>query len=170
MRALIVYESLFGNTEAIARAVAAGLSDDYEVTVAEVGETPTAAGIDLLVVGAPTHAFGLSRAATRQDAVRQGATRAATTGLREYLDAVQGIPAGLAFAAFDTRVGRPFSGSAARKADRRLRRLGARPACPPESFLVTGTAGPLVEGERKRAESWAAHLATHLASTSGRAA
>ena len=162
MRALIVYESLFGNTEAVARAVAAGLSDEYEVTVTEVAEMPSAAGVDLLVVGAPTHAFGLSRPATRQDAVKQGATRPARTGLREYLDTADGITSRTVFAAFDTRVGKPFSGSAARKAGRRLRKLGARPVCPPESFLVTGTSGPLVDGEQKRAESWAAHLATAL--------
>ncbi|MBM2622790.1 flavodoxin domain-containing protein [Actinoplanes sp. LDG1-06] len=157
MRALVLYESMFGNTATAAKAVAAGLADLFDVSVAEVGEAPSLVGVDLLVVGAPTHAFGLSRTATRKDAVRQGATGKAERGLREYLGAVEGLD-GLAVAAYCTKMNRPFTGSAARKADRLLRQRGARPVCPPENFLVTGVSGPLVDGEVKRAEYWGARL------------
>ncbi|XVU28091.1 flavodoxin family protein [Actinoplanes sp. CA-054009] len=165
MKALIVYESLFGNTEAVARAVADGLKDLFEVQLAEVREMPSADGADLLIVGAPTHAFGLSRPRTRQDAARQGETRPGTAdvGLREYLDVSPPRP-GLAAAAFDTRIGKPFvPGSAAHKAHRRLRRLGARMIRPPESFRVDGTTGPLATGELDRARTWAAEIAADRA-------
>ncbi len=61
MRALVVYESMFGNTEAVARAVAGGLSGSMEVEVYEVSRAPSpvTGPIDLLVVGGPTHAFSL---------------------------------------------------------------------------------------------------------------
>lgn len=164
MQALVVYESMFGNTELVARAIAGGLGDACDVKIADAATIPSAAGMDLLVVGAPTHAFGLSRPSTRQDAARQGTIRpgAAEVGLREYLD-VSPMLTGLAAAAFDTKVDRPrLPGSAARKAHRRLRRLGCRMLAPPESFPVTGTKGPLVEGAAERARQWAIRLAAAL--------
>ncbi len=161
MRALVVYESLFGNTETVAHAVADGLRARFEVTVADAGTMPRADGVDLLVVGGPTHAFGMTRPATRQDAVRQGASRteAVEAGLREWLDRSPQL-AGIAAAAFDTRVDRPLVGSAARKAHKRLRRLGCRMLVPAESFAVTGTPGPLADGERERARQWGADVAS----------
>jgi len=82
--------------------------------------------------------------------------------LREYLD-VSPLLTGLAAAAFDTRMNMPLvPGSAAHKAHRRLRRLGCRMLCPAESFRVTGTTGPLVDGEIERARQWAARLAVTL--------
>ncbi|MCF0091453.1 hypothetical protein B0E54_00260 [Micromonospora sp. MH99] len=150
-----MYESMFGNTEAVARAVADGMARHAEVTIADIGAMPMVSGMDVIVVGGPTHAFGLSRPATRQDAVRQGATRrdAATVGLREWMDASADLH-GVAAAVFDTKVDKPFSGSAARKAERRLRRLGCRLLVPSESFHVVGTPGPLADGERERARRW----------------
>jgi flavodoxin-like protein len=164
MKALVVYESMFGNTETIARAVADGLGEAAEVVLADVATLPSTAGVDLLVVGAPTHAFGLSRPATRQDAGRQGTVRSGSTdvGLREYLDVSPGL-AGLAAAAFDTRIDTFWiPGSAAHKAHRRLRRLGCRMVGPAASFRVTGTAGPLAAGEVDRARQWAGRLAALL--------
>src|SRR4051812_12631729 len=98
MKALIVYESMFGNTKEIARGVADGLGEVFEVSFAEVTSDPPVVDVDLLVVGAPTHAFGLSRPRTRQDASRQGLVSPAVVkfGLREYLDrspALSGIRA-----------------------------------------------------------------------------
>ena len=75
-RALVVYESMFGCTEQVTRAVAAGLEEGgCDVVVQHVRDTgqPRDLTFDLLVVGGPTHAFSLSRPSTRQDAVRQGA-------------------------------------------------------------------------------------------------
>ena len=73
MRALIIYESMYGNTHAIAAAIARGLEPGNEVTVVPVaGATPELLdGADLIVAGGPTHVHGMSRAATRRSAVDQ---------------------------------------------------------------------------------------------------
>ncbi|PRY30618.1 flavodoxin family protein [Pseudosporangium ferrugineum] len=161
MKALIIFESMFGNTQSIAHAVAEGLGDAYDVRVADVATMPRAYGVDLVVVGGPTHAFGMSRPSTREDARRQGTVRegAVAAGLREYFDCSP-VLHGLAAAAFDTKINKPLvPGSAARKAQKELRRLGCRIVLPAEHFLVTGTGGPLLEGERERARQWGAALA-----------
>jgi hypothetical protein len=165
MQALVVYESMFGNTERIARAIAEGLWETFDVTVTDVSSMPPASGMDLIVVGGPTHAFGLSRPASREQAQRQGTIRpgAAEVGLREYLVCSPTLP-GIAAAAFDTKVDKPFlPGSAAHRAQRHLRRLGCRIVQPARSFLVTGTTGPLVEGEEKRARNWGIAVAAAAA-------
>ena len=170
MKALIIYESLFGNTKAVAEAVADGLRDTFEVELAEPGSMPPAADRDLLVIGAPTHAFGLSRPSTRQDAAKRGEIRpgAADVGIREYLDVSPLLP-NLPAAAFDTRVNKPrLPGSAARKAHRRLRRLGCRLVSSPTSFWVTGTEGPLLEGELERAREWGVRLAAAARGTTSK--
>jgi hypothetical protein len=161
MKALVIYESMFGNTEAVARAVADGLSGRFDVTVADVRSAPPVQGNDLIVVGGPTHAFGMSRPTSRRDAVRQGAASDATTGIREWLSTVAHL-AGVPAAAFDTRVDKPLVGSAARKAHRALRRLGCRMVVPAESFFVTGTPGPLTEGEQQRARRWGQFVAASV--------
>jgi hypothetical protein len=163
MRALVVYESMFGNTETIARAVADQLRERWEVTLSDVREAPSAERMDLLVVGAPTHAWGLSRPSTRADAGRRGTVRDGATerGLREYLD-LSPVLTGVAAAAFDTRVGKRWSGAAARPAQRQLRRLGCRILVPAEGFQVAGVTGPLLDGERERAGRWAARLTASL--------
>jgi len=155
MKALVVYESMFGNTGRVARAVAEGMSGRLRVVVADVVTAPAVDGVELLVVGAPTHAFGLSRPQTRGSAVQQGGSSAALeVGLREWLSGVGRLD-GVRVAAFDTRVARPrLPGSAARAAHRLLRRRGGRPVEPPASFFVSGTPGPLIEGELDRARSW----------------
>ena len=164
MKALIVYESLFGNTELVAQAIADGLRDTFEVTVTDVATMPRAFGMDLLVVGGPTHAFGLSRPSTRDRATQQGTVRAGATdvGLREYLDCSPTLD-GTAAAAFDTKINKTYiPGSAAHRAQRQLRRLGCHIVTPAESFYVTGTIGPLVADEDRRARRWGAHLATSV--------
>lgn len=156
MKALVVYESMFGNTASIADAIASGMRAHADVTCVDVSTMPSAAGMDLIVVGGPTHAFGMSRSSTREDAARQGASRAGTVevGLRDWLDRSPALT-GLAAAAFDTKIDKPFlPGSAAHKANRRLGRLGCRLVAAPESFRVAGTTGPLRPGERERAERW----------------
>ena len=124
LQALVVYESMFGCTEEIAYAVAEGLRiEGVAVEAIDVrdGSPADDVDVDLLVVGAPTHAFSLSRPATRADALRQGA-RAGTdsTGLREWLDArrSQAVPVGRLAAAFDTRAD-PGSSSAEGRFDTR---------------------------------------------------
>jgi hypothetical protein len=80
-------------------------------------------------------------------------------GLREWLTTLERTDRSLAAAAFDTRIDRPrVPGSAARGAEKRLRKLGFRIACPSESFYVTGTTGPLIDGETERARRWGEEL------------
>jgi hypothetical protein len=162
MRALVIYESMFGNTQAIADAIAEGLSGRMRVDAVEVGVAPATIDDDvtLVIVGGPTHAFGMSRPQTRQDAARQATAGLVSRGLglREWLTTVQGS-AGVAAATFDTRIGKPrLPGSAARGAEKRLRRLGFRIVAPAASFYVEGTLGPLQEGEKQRARRWGESL------------
>lgn len=162
-RALVVFESMFGNTEAIARAVAAGVGDHLPVEVVEVGSAPVEpdGGVVLLVVGGPTHAFGMSRTETRHEAVdrREGALPISSgIGVREWLDAVRLRP-GLRAAAFATRTSlRWVPGSAARAIHRRLLHRGLDLVTPPHSFPVTGTEGPLAEGALDEARAWGDRL------------
>jgi hypothetical protein len=139
------------------------------VEVVEVSAAPVALGeVDLLVVGGPTHAFGMSRQTTRADAGRQGADQhaAAGIGLREWVERVAaGGAASPLLAAFDTKVKRPrLPGSAARAARNRLRRAGFRPAAPATNFYVEGTPGPLTGGEEERARAWGERLALIVSS------
>lgn len=169
MKALVVYESMFGNTRIVAEAIARGLSTHMEVATYEVGRAPLtpAPDVDLLVVGAPTHAFGLSRATTRADAVTKspdGTVVSPSIGLREWLDRLGAATGGgPATAAFDTKVSKPrLPGSAGRAAAKRLRHNGHVALAPAENFFVEGMHGPLLSGEAARAHEWGAALATRL--------
>lgn len=168
MKALLVYESMFGNTEQVARAVAEGLEETMEVDVREVSIVPPRIDdlVDLIVVGAPTHAFSLSRPSTRGDAIRQGAATKGdpAVGLREWLTGLPGGQHGEPMATFDTRVDkvRRLPGSAARKAARLARARGFQPAGV-ESFYVADTPGPLLPGELDRATAWGRHLVGKVA-------
>ncbi len=160
MRTLIVCESMFGNTRTIAEAVAETLAMDGQVDLVDVTSAPCEieAGVDLVVVGAPTHAFGLSRTNTRQSAVQQGAVAEPAVGVREWL-ATLSDGNGIRAVTFDTRVARPkMPGSAAKATHRRLAGRGFHMVASPTSFWVTGTAGPLRPGEVERAHRWAYQL------------
>jgi hypothetical protein len=166
MNALVVVESVFGNTRRIADAVAGGLGPAARVVdVVEAARTPGLLdGVDLLVVGGPTHAFGMTRLATRRSAAEQGGPTAADVGLREWLGGLPAAAPGVVVAAFDTRVDRPrLPGSAAAGAIRRLRRLGYDVVARPESFRVAGTKGQLLDAEPERARVWGHNLLTRIA-------
>jgi Flavodoxin domain len=164
-RALVVYESMWGNSEQVARAVAAGVREVMEVELVEVASAPTdLADTDLVVAGGPTHAFSMSRANTRRDARGQGAPLGSVaSGLREWLDALP-REQGRWLAAFDTRVTkvRHLPGSAARSAARAGRHHGFTAAVHPESFYVLDVDGPLAEGELDRARQWGHAVAASL--------
>ena len=171
MRALVVYESMFGNTREVAQAIADSLSSEFVVELLPVDEAPSRItdDIDLLVVGGPTHAFGMSRPGTRLQAASKAAktSTSITLGIREWMDLLQSNRGDTLAAAFDTRVRRPrVPGSAARKVAKRLHRLGFMAATRPTTFWVTGTTGPLLEGERDRAHEWGRTLVTCGAMTS----
>lgn len=178
MSALVVFESMFGSTRDVALAIAGGLRPTVPVRVVEVGAlfaepggTTVPEEITLLVVGGPTHAFGMSRQKTRDSASREARAGAdashalvsATIGIREWLDAVRMPAHSLMVATFDTKVSRPsLPGSAARSAERVLRRLGAVPALPARSFEVLGMSEGLADGQLEAAEAWGRELAALL--------
>jgi menaquinone-dependent protoporphyrinogen IX oxidase len=169
MRALVVYESMYGNTHVVATNIAAGLRDTHEVTLVPVARATAEliAAADLLVVGAPTHLHGLSTVSSRQ-AARKAAAKpdsglaldpdAGGPAIRYWLTGLTGGPA-LA-AAFDTRIaGAPMlTGRASRAISRLLRRHGCHLVMPPESFVVTKL-NTLVDGESSRARRWGEALA-----------
>ncbi len=170
MKALVVYESMFGNTEAVARAVRDGLAEQLEVELRAVAdaEAPVTGLVDLIVVGGPTHAFSMSRPSTRSDALGKGATHGQQDlGLREWLGRLRRGPHSELVAAFDTRVQkvRRLPGSAARKASKTARDLGYSPAGT-ESFYVEDVPGPLLPGELDRARAWGRRLADEMAQRS----
>jgi hypothetical protein len=163
MKALVVYESMFGNTETVARAVADELGECMSVQVCEVSRAPAAIEglVDLVVVGAPTHAFSLSRPSTRADAVRQGADEGVSEfGVREWLERLPSGPHSECVATFDTRADkmRHLPGSAAKKVDRMARADGYAAAIARESFYVSDVSGPLIPGEVDRARAWGRDL------------
>ena len=165
--ALVVVESMWGNTRAVAHAVAEGLAESVPARVVDVTDAPATFGgrLDLLVVGGPTHAFSMSRATTRENALSRGAPVAGSTdtGIREWLDDVARIPEHVQVAVFDTKVRKPhLPGSAAHAAARRLRKKQVRVSVPPETFYVVDAEGPLEPGERDRARAWGAQLAALL--------
>lgn len=162
MKAAVVYESMFGNTKLIAEAVAGGLSRFLEVETFEVGEAPVLSDdVELVVVGGPTHAFGMSRPNTRKSAADQaeGDLVSRGIGIREWIEGLTRPTRPVAAATFDTKVDRPrFPGSAAASAHKHLRRTGFRVPVPPETFYVDGSIGPLLEGEYERAHLWGEDL------------
>ena len=171
MRAIVVYESMFGGTLRIAEAVAAGLTSTFEARVVRASDVgpQDLDGVDLIVVGGPTHAWSMSRPSTRKGApdyarkpgsgldLEPGAD--ISPGVREWLESLSHLPA--AAAAFDTRIAMPavFTGRASKAIARGLARSGARLIAPPESFLVDKKSH-LLGNETERARVWGAELAS----------
>jgi flavodoxin len=144
MRVTVVYDSVYGNTEKVAKAIGAAIAG--EVRVAKVGEV-SASGLqdaDLLVLGSPT--LG-------------GRPTEPMQGFLASLSEAQ--LKGKKAAAFDTRYSGRFVkvfGFAAEKMSESLTAKGATLVAPPQPFIVTGKKGPLKEGELERAASWAKEI------------
>ncbi len=171
VRALVVYESMFGNTRVVAEAVAAGIRTRIPVEMLEVGDAPRILQPDvtLLLVGGPTHAHGMTKPGSRADAGRRAGDRLVSRGIgiREWLRDLEPPARPIAAAAFDTRIKGPglVWGSAAKSAAALL--AGAFTlVCGPESFLVDGPTGPpfdrLLPREVERARAWAADISATL--------
>lgn len=173
MRAVVIYESMFGNTRRIAEAIGQGIRQAAggDVVVVNVGrlDAETIAGANLLVVGGPTHVHGMSRPRTRAAAPAIAAKPgsgieldpdASLPGLREWFAQAGRIHSDAA--AFDTRNRGPrlLTGSAARAIGRNLRRHGCVIVAAPASFLVTGP--HLVAGEEARAAAWGSSLVSKV--------
>ena len=161
MNIAVLYESLYGNTERVANSIAEGLRSAGHVTVTEVGaaQAGLAEGVDLLVVGAPTHGRGMSTPESRGSVKGRGPS----IGIREWLEGADKTD-GRSAAVFDTRFDKPrwLTGSAALRIARKLEGLGYQVVLPPESFFVGHTEGPLADGEEARATRWGMKLAgTH---------
>jgi flavodoxin len=166
MKALVVYESMFGNTEQIAHAVADGLRESVDVQLAEVADAPAEPEVALIVAGGPTHAFSMSRENTRADAISKGASEGEQEfGLREWLSALPSGQHTEKMATFDTKVKsmRHLPGSAAKSAAKAARRHGYESVSKAESFYVDDVYGPLLDGEVDRAREWGRQLATSMA-------
>ena len=169
MRAVVVYESMYGNTRAVAEAIGEGLRPVLDVDVVPVGRagSEVVEGAALLLVGGPTHAHGMTRRRTREAAAeaagKQGSTLvledgADGPGVREWLASLGDL--NVLAAAFDTRVDWPavLSGRASKGIERELQSHGAHLVVDPESFLVTKE-NSLDPGEADRAHRWGERLA-----------
>jgi flavodoxin len=155
MKVLVTYDSYFGNTEQIARAIGGAFDPQHQVSIVRISElkpNPTQ-GVDVLVVGSPTRAFRPSPA---------------TTAFLKQLPA--GALQGVKVAAFDTRMDvkkapgilRFFAGMfgfAAAPIAKLLTQKGGSLACPPDGFFVKDTEGPLEDGELQRAVEWGMGIA-----------
>jgi flavodoxin I len=166
MNTVVVYDSLFGNTERIAQAIADTLRGFGQVQAVRIEPSQPdelqrqallrqyratdvslepahpveLQGVDMLIIGCPTQAFK------------------STPAMQSFLENVSTASlSGLAVACFDTRVRGPF-GSAARAMAKRLQTMGVSLLLPPESFFVKGMQGPLRNGEVDRAATWARML------------
>jgi flavodoxin len=152
MRTLIAYFSQFGNTRRLAEAMAETMKPAGATRVISIDRLAASdfEGVDLVVMGTPTHAFSLPQA------------------VRTVLEALpSGILAGKSVAAFDTTV-KPWPLRHLRASPRllsHLGRLGGKPAARPETFFVqtknpqkTGQINLLLEGELERARQWAGEI------------
>jgi hypothetical protein len=168
MRAVVVYESMYGNTRMVAEAIAEGLQEEHDVIVVPAGQADESVidGAELLVVGGPTHAHSMTRRRTREAAAE--AARKAGSGLqledgatgpgvREWLASIGHL--NVMATAFDTRVHGPaaLTGRASKAINRELSRHGVHPLGEPESFLVAKD-NHLDPGEAERARRWGQQL------------
>jgi flavodoxin len=165
MKITVIYESIYGNTEAIAAAITEGLRTHGEVELRAVDDRPVIA--DLLVLGAPTHGHGLPK--SDRKAIELAAEKALATGeqleyhptpgMRQFIGSLPETQ-GVGVACFDTRFDKSaiLTGSAAKTMAGKLRQIGYRIVVDPESFFVLHTEGPLKEGELDRARDWGASL------------
>ena len=175
MRAVVVYESMSGNTHQIATAIGDGITEVMPVTVTSVPDATACliAGVDVIVAGGPTPVHGMSLARTREEA-RKTATEsvgdhhvdddAARIGVREWLEALPTTHA--MAAAFDTRtdIPRTVSGAASGHIDHALRRRGLRVVTAPMSFLADSS-NHLESSELARARAWGIDIAHDAMST-----
>lgn len=163
MKVVVVYESLWGNTAAVARAIAEGIGPEAVVLSTREATSEAIAGADLVVAGAPLHAFGLPRESRRSTIrVEPGKGPAPDLSIPTLHSWLEALPAGHgAAAAFETRFkGSP--GGATGGILRRLERKGYRRVAKGQRFLIKGTYGPLRDGEVARARQWGTELAKVL--------
>lgn len=140
MKALVVYDSVWGNTEKIAQAIGSGMGGDVKVVRPNQVNLSELASLEILVVGAPT----------------QGGR--ATKAIQDFISQIPpGSLKNIKVTTFDTRmkmfIARLF-GYAADRIETVLKQKGGTLAVPPEGFIVKGREGPLEDGELERATKW----------------
>ena len=148
-KALIVYDSVYGNTEKLARALAVGLESggvNVDVVKVDAVKLDELSEVDLLCVGSPVHAWNVSKPVKE---------------FLERLKRVEGLSGKKAFA-FDTKMKSRLAGSAGGKIERKLKDLGLTIAKPSESAIVKGKEGPLEESAEGTFKQIGAELAKML--------
>ncbi len=144
MNALVVFDSVAGNTEKIAAAIAAGIGVGTRALRITCPEARHVESLSLLVIGSPTQG-GRPTKATQQ-----------------YLDNLSAFSKTLKVATFDTRLQMKFAklfGFAAEKIESHFKEKGIEMKGKPEGFIVRGRTGPLADGELERAGEWGKNLA-----------
>ena len=160
MKAMVVYDSVFGNTEKIAQAIGHALGSPEDVETVQVGNVKPEqlAGLTLLIVGSPTRKFSPTAAITSflKSIPKNGlkGVKVATFDTRFTVSAIEKVR----ILAFFVKI---FGYAAEPSADR-LEKKGAELAVPPEGFYVSDTEGPLLEGELERAADWATQIVATL--------
>jgi flavodoxin len=139
MKALVVYDSNYGNTKKIAGAIAKEL-ETKAVSVSELGRNELN-DIELLIVGSPVNGWRPTEKISKF-----------LSSL--YKDQLNGVKV----AAFDTRVKLFIHGDAAKKISKGLERAGGKNVTTSQEFIVKGTEGPLLDGETDKAINWAKTL------------
>jgi hypothetical protein len=156
MKAIVVYESYWGNTAAVARAIAEGLGSGARAMSTAEADGEALAGVDLIVAGSPIIAFRLPTEKTRRDmAAKPGKAPSppdlSHPAMRAWLEALS-KGKGRA-AAFETGF-KLSPGGSANAILKLLESRGYQPAAKKERFLVKGSFGPVREGELERAKAW----------------
>jgi hypothetical protein len=161
MHAVVVFESFFGNTAAVARAIADGIGPEASVMTTDDATPEVVSDADLIVVGAPVLAFRLPTDEVRAGLLREtDAPTPPDTSHRSMRSWLESVPAGEArMAAFETRF-RFSPGGSIGTITHELERAGYRSVTKGKKFLVTGKYGPLKAGELERARAWGAELVT----------
>jgi hypothetical protein len=160
VKVVVVYESLWGNTAAVARAIAEGIGPDVQALSTSEASGRAMAGVDLIVAGAPVLGFQLPTDGMRAGAAATfGAPRApdlSHPSMRSWLAALP--PGHGRCAAFETGL-RWSPGGATSAIARGLETAGYRPVVKGQRFVVKGKFGPLRDGELEKARRWGAELA-----------
>jgi len=167
MHAIVVYESHWGNTAAIARAIAEGIGPEAQVMSTADATADVVAGASLIVAGSPLLGFSLPTETMLKN-MASGAAKDPTPpdlshpGMRMWLDALP--PGHGCAAAFETRIWWS-PGSAAKAILKRLKAHGYIALDSAQKFIVEGKYGPLRAGELDRAKIWGAALAQAMTQT-----
>ena len=160
MKVVVVYESFWGNTAAIARAIAEGFGPEACALSTAEAVPAALAGVDLIVAGSPVLRFQLPSEGMRANmATTFGAPRPADLSGPSMRTWLEELATGHGrFAAFETAF-RWSPGGATSAVSRGLERAGYRPLVKGRRFVVAGKFGPLRSGEPDRARRWGAELA-----------